>query len=77
MEENKKQANIFKKKEAGITRIKSMADGSYRTELDLQELTGTELGELEDLRKEGLVGVIICSTEILNELEEMLKLVQE
>lgn len=49
------------KKEVQITKIKSMADGSYRVEFDLQEVTGTQLGDLEDLRKEGLVELLVTS----------------
>lgn len=54
------------KKNATIVRIKSMVDGSYRVEIDLGELTGNQLGELENLRKEGVIELLLSSVGALD-----------
>lgn len=57
------------KKNATIVRIKSMVDGSYRVEIDLGELTGNQLGELENLRKEGVIELLLSSVGALEDAE--------
>ncbi len=50
------------KKEVAISGLKTMADGSYRITIDLGELKGDEVKELHELKKEGIVSMILTSS---------------
>lgn len=45
-----------------------MADGSYRITVDLGELTGDEIKELHELKKEGVLSLILTSSNALKQV---------
>lgn len=55
-------------KEVTVAGLKTMADGSYRITVDLGELTGDEIKELHELKKEGILSLILTSSKALNQV---------
>lgn len=56
------------KKEVTISGLKTMASGDYRITVDLGELTGDEVKELHELKREGVLSLILTSSSALKQV---------
>jgi hypothetical protein len=57
-------------KQVHVVRFKSMVDGAIRLELDLGELSKTEMAELAGLRTEGIIDMILVTSGEIDKIKD-------